>query len=102
MNDGKFHPDKREPKKKRRPPDGVAQILKARRQIVLALIEQAKKGSYLHAKFLFDYARISQAEDPEAEREVSLAELLLTRLRQEEAAAGGESETPDPGEASVL
>lgn len=87
-------------RRRRRAGDGVAQILKARKAIIDALIEHAKKGSYLHAKFLFDYARISQAEDPDSEREVSLAELLLEKL-QIETDANREAETCGAEKAAV-
>ena len=52
--------------------------------IVEALILQARKGSYLHAKFLFDFAGLSHASDEEqAAHQQSLAELLLEKLELE-------------------
>jgi len=51
-------------------------------EIVEALLAQAKKGSYLHAKFLFEYGGLSSASDEErALHEQSLAEMLIERLR---------------------
>lgn len=54
-------------------------------EIIEALLLKAKKGSYLHAKFLFDYAGLSSASDDQrAAHEQSLAELLLEKLALEE------------------
>lgn len=50
--------------------------------IVEALIEQAKQGSYLHAKFLFDFAGLSPP--PIETGEDSLASRLLRVLEIEE------------------
>ena len=52
--------------------------------IIDAIIDQAKKGSYAHAKFLFEYAS-GLTDKANAEYEASLAEILLRRLDQEEA-----------------
>jgi hypothetical protein len=63
--------------------DSATAIRNAEPAIIAALIEQAAQGSYLHAKFLFDYAGLSSAGS-QAEREASLAEVLLERLGLEE------------------
>ena len=50
-------------------------------EIIEALLLKAKRGSYLHAKFLFDYAGLGSASDEaRAAHEQSLAELLLEKL----------------------
>jgi hypothetical protein len=53
--------------------------------IIEACCKQAEDGSYLHAKFVFDFAGIAPRADAAAEaREQSLAEELLTRLDDQE------------------
>jgi hypothetical protein len=67
-------------------PDAREAILAARDEIVAGLIEKAKRGSYLHAKFLFDFAGLNPAAEAEAAayaREASLARLLLDHLASE-------------------
>lgn len=54
-------------------------------EIVKALIEEAKQGSYLHAKFLFDFARLLPPTLETAED--SLATRLLRMLETEECRA---------------
>jgi hypothetical protein len=55
-------------------------VIRAVPRIVPALIDEAAEGSYLHAKFLFDFAGISTPErDPDDEPQ-SLAAILLERL----------------------
>lgn len=54
-------------------------------EIVKALIEEAKQGSYLHAKFLFDFAGLSPP--PIETVEDSLATRLLRMLEIEECQA---------------
>jgi len=60
-------------------------ILIAAPKIVETNIDQAKKGSYLHAKFLFEFAGL-QAIPPEAAdaEEESLAQMLLRELENGE------------------
>ena len=52
--------------------------------IVDALIVQAKKGSYQHARFLFEFAGIGNLPQPSAPEEESLAALLFRELQLEE------------------
>ena len=52
-------------------------------QIIEAMLLQARKGSYLHAKFLFDFAGIHTAEDTEAAQQPSLVQFLLDKLELE-------------------
>jgi hypothetical protein len=72
-------------------------ILEAHPEIIDALIEQAKKGSYQHAKFLFDLVDTTPAKQAEEESlpGPSLAEILLERLQiieaENAAEAGSES-----------
>ena len=64
-------------------------VIQALPDIIDAIIGKAADGSYLHANFLFAFAGIDQGQEAaEAEREQSLAELLLSRLDLE--AAGDE------------
>ena len=59
-------------------------VVRAVPRIVPALIDEAAEGSYLHAKFLFDFAGISTPErDPDDEPQ-SLAAILLERLALDE------------------
>jgi hypothetical protein len=62
-----------------------ARIVEAAPEIVEKNIEQAEKGSYLHAKFLFELAGL-QACLPEHtdEQEESLAQILLRELENAE------------------
>jgi len=61
-------------------------------RITKALIAQTlKKGSYLHARFLFDLVGVSH-EEKEPREEGSLVEMLLETLECPKAA------TPDPDE----
>ena len=70
----------------------TASVIRAAPAIVRAVIEQAKQGSYLHAKFLFDFARISGATP--AAGDDALAVTLLQRL---DTPPGGEVAAPHPG-----
>ena len=66
-----------------RPPRPALQAIREDQdEIVEALLAQAKKGSYLHAKFLFEYGGLTSGSDEErALHEQSLAETLIERLR---------------------
>jgi hypothetical protein len=67
-------------------------IRDAKDEIVHNLIEKAKEGSYLHAKFLFDFAGLSNDAALDAyQREGSLARILLDQLSSEGIAAPGYS-----------
>ncbi len=57
-------------------------------EIMTALVEKAKAGSYLHAKCAFDLARISEIELPKVAMEEPWVEELLSALRA----------LPDPAE----
>lgn len=60
-------------------------IFQALPEILDALIDKAKAGSYLHANFLFVFAGLDGMEDEEdAEQGESLAELLLRKLDEGE------------------
>ena len=75
----------------------VAAVFGALGGMVSAMIEQAKSGSHLHAKLLFDFAGISAASlPPEAGAEPpSLARLLMEKLDQmAEESASAEYERP--------
>jgi len=61
------------------PPDALSAIRGAELDIVNAVILKARQGSYVHAKFLFDYAGMSRA-DGSLPSEPSLAQVLLQRL----------------------
>jgi hypothetical protein len=78
-------------------------IRDAKDEIVHNLIEKAKEGSYLHAKFLFDFAGLSNDAAVEAyEREGSLARILLDQLSSEGIAVPGYSAaTAQPPRESV-
>src|SRR5512146_1725618 len=58
-------------------------------EIMTALVEKAKAGSYLHAKCAFELARISEIELPRVSRAEPWVEELLNALRA----------LPDPAEA---
>jgi hypothetical protein len=60
--------------------DGARRIVEAVPDIVAGVIEQAKKGSYLHAKFLFEFAHIELHPAEAPEEEDSFAALLLEKL----------------------
>ena len=66
----------------------ATQIVRSRQcAIIQACCAQAEQGSYLHAKFVFDFAGIAPAlrPDPAVEaHERSLAEELLMRLNDQE------------------
>lgn len=49
--------------------------------IMKALVEKAKEGSYLHAKCVFELARISEIELPKVQRAEPWVEELLGALR---------------------
>jgi hypothetical protein len=58
-------------------------ILDAYPEIIDAIIEQAKNGSYLHAKFLFEQLEtpaVTKSDDDDSHSGPSLAEILLSRL----------------------
>ena len=55
--------------------------------IITAIVEQAKKGSCAHAKFLMEFVNESPATVDEEEEEESLAALLLKELEDDRAAA---------------
>jgi hypothetical protein len=62
-----------------------ARILEAAPEIIRENIEQAKKGSYLHAKFLFELAGLQAGLPEDAdEQEESLAQILLRELENAE------------------
>ena len=50
-------------------------------EIMAALVEKAKAGSYLHAKCAFDLARISDIELPKVSKAEPWVEELLSALR---------------------
>ena len=50
-------------------------------EIVAAMVEKAKAGSYLHAKCAFDLARISEIELPKGSESEPWVEELLSALR---------------------
>jgi len=62
--------------------DAVQAVERAALTIVKALIQQAQGGSYLHARFLFEFAGLAPAAAGPAEGE-SLASLLLRQLRED-------------------
>lgn len=95
---------KAESKKRRGPTDGVKAILRARPGIIQAIIKQAREGSYQHAKFLFEYAGIANAETPaaEAEPQQSLAALLLEKLQIETEEQAAERRAREDATPSVL
>ena len=51
--------------------------------IINAIIDKAKEGNYLHAKFLLDFACGNNAAPPVTGDEQSLAAMLLKELREE-------------------
>jgi hypothetical protein len=57
--------------------------------ILQALVKKAKEGSYLHAKCVFEFARIAEIELPKVEKPEPWVEELLTALRA----------VPDPAQA---
>ena len=67
------------PKPGATPRDALSTIRGAELDIVDAVVAKAREGSYLHAKFLFDYAGMTRAGDP-PQSEPSLAQVLLQRL----------------------
>lgn len=81
-------------------------ILKAAPKITDRLIEQAEKGSYQHAKFLFDLALSASGKSAEKDDEVPgppLADIILQRFGEflemppddeEDADDGGEPRDP--------
>lgn len=73
----------------------VSAVERAAPQIVNALIEEASQGSYLHAKFLFDFARLSPP--PLETAEDSLATRLLRALEIEECRARAPEPPGDMG-----
>lgn len=62
--------------------DAAAEIRQNAHVIVTPLIEKAKSGSYLHAKFLFEFAGLT-APPPADSVDGSLAALLLRALELE-------------------
>ena len=50
-------------------------------EIVAAMVEKAKAGSYLHAKCAFELARISEIELPKGSESEPWVEELLNALR---------------------
>jgi hypothetical protein len=61
------------------------QIQSAMPEIILAFVEQAKKGSCQHAKFLMEFTAEPQKKKNEEEpEEESLASILLKELRDSE------------------
>jgi hypothetical protein len=60
----------------------AAAITNATPEIVKAVIAQAEKGNYLHAKFLFDFAGITATPEPRSQSsDDSLAAILLRELK---------------------
>ena len=57
-------------------------------EIMAALVEKAKAGSYLHAKCAFELARVSEIELPKVSKAEPWVEELLSALRA----------LPDPAE----
>ena len=78
---------------------GREAVLDAYPDIIDALIAQAKKGSYQHAKFLFDLVDTAPAKQAEEESlpGPSLAEILLERLQIIEAEDAAERTGPESG-----
>ncbi len=50
-------------------------------EIIAAMVEKAKAGSYLHAKCAFELARISEIELPKVAKTEPWVEELLSALR---------------------
>jgi hypothetical protein len=57
-------------------------IINAAPSITQAVIEQAKEGSYLHARMLFDFAGLTAAQAPEATSISPVLELLMQELEK--------------------
>lgn len=68
-----------EPRRPARP--ALQAIREDKDEVIEAMLREAKKGSYLHAKFCFDFAGITAA-DPAAvaEQQKSLAQYLIDQL----------------------
>lgn len=75
--------------------DAVLRVMKAVPIILDKLIEQAKGGSYQHAKFLLDWAKIEPEYQRPSQKETgpSLAQMLLDRLREDTGQSACESTT---------
>lgn len=60
-------------------------------EVVRKVIDKAKEGSYLHAKFLFDFAGLDLKQGPaeDAGDHESLAAYLLRELKEPSGADGG-------------
>ena len=58
-------------------------VIRAMPKIIDAIIEKANDGSYLHAKFLLDFASCEPGSEPVSGGEESLAAMLLKELRDE-------------------
>jgi hypothetical protein len=54
-------------------------VIDATPQIIEALIEKAKDGSYLHARMLFEFAGLTGVSEP-SERESPLVAILMKEL----------------------
>ena len=61
-------------------------VIAAMPGIVDAIIEKAEDGSYLHAKFLLEFAQSGPGGESNAEDGESLASFLMKELREEPAA----------------
>ena len=65
-------------------------------RITKALITQTlKKGSYLHARFLFDLVGLARSEEREPREDGSLVQLLLEKLEAPDV-VGPDGSTDDP------
>lgn len=77
---------------------GEQKILQAHPKIVDALIEQARKGSYQHAKFLFDLVDAVPTRPKDDDGEVpgpSLAEIVMERLQLVDPQSPNEGASPE-------
>lgn|SRR5512146_1136689 len=59
----------------------AAMVVNELPEIMAALVEKAKAGSYLHAKCAFELARISEIELPRVSKAEPWVEELLSALR---------------------
>ena len=85
------NPAKEEPDDAPATPQDLHELVhRAARSIVNANIAQATKGSYLHAKFLFEFAGLQAVlPEPTDAEEESLAQMLLRELEN-----GGPDQAP--------
>ena len=80
--------------------DMVNSVLEGAREIIDEVIAEAKKGNYLPAKFLFEFAGIAEpfpdADDEAAARRRSLAEVLLQAVQGNTLTKTAEGGTEQP------